>query len=151
MTSLWGRSFRKASTRREVELTIEHGGQAVSLRAFCDTGNLLRDPISGKPVVVVESDRVKAIVPPSLWRAAQAGARTGALADLPPEASGNLRLIPAKTAAGEGLLVGFLPDRLYIREEKAGGAREICALVALTRLNEHAGIEALLPGELMLS
>ena len=151
MTSLWGRSFRRTTTRREVGLVIEHGGQTVRLRAFCDSGNLLRDPISAKPVVVVEADCLRPLVPAALCRAADGAALPQAVAALPSEAASNFRLIPAKTAAGEGLLVGFLPDHIYVRENDAKEAREISALVALTKLNEKAGIEALLPGELMIS
>lgn len=151
MTGLWGRGFRRAASRREVELVVEHGGKRVQMRAFCDSGNLLRDPISAKPVIAVEAERMNGLVPTALCRAADGRALSDAVLTLPEGAHSNFRLIPAKTAAGEGLLVGFLPDHVYIREDNAKEAREVSALVALTKLNEKAGIEALLPGELMIS
>jgi hypothetical protein len=121
------------------------------MRAFCDSGNLLRDPISAKPVIAVEAERMNGLVPTALCRAADGRALSDAVLTLPEGAHSNFRLIPAKTAAGEGLLVGFLPDHVYIREDNAKEAREVSALVALTKLNEKAGMEALLPGELMIS
>ena len=151
MTALWGRGFRRAASRREVELIVEHGGQCVQMRAFCDSGNLLRDPISAKPVIAVRAERMRGLVPPALCGAAHGRALSEVVLTMPDEARKNFRLIPAQTAAGEGLLVAFLPDRVCVREDGKKEEREVSALVALTKLNEKAGIEALLPGELMLS
>ena len=151
MTALWGCGFRRAASRREVELIVEHGGQCVQMRAFCDSGNLLRDPISAKPVIAVRAERMRGLVPPALCGAAHGRALSEVVLTMPDEARKNFRLIPAQTAAGEGLLVAFLPDRVCVREDGKKEEREVSALVALTKLNEKAGIEALLPGELMLS
>ena len=151
MTALWGRGFRRAASRREVELIVEHGGQCVQMRAFCDSGNLLRDPISAKPVIAVRAERMRGLVPPALCGAAHGRALSEVVLTMPDEARKNFRLIPAQTAAGEGLLVAFLPDRVCVREDGKKEEREVSALVALAKLNEKAGIEALLPGELMLS
>lgn len=151
LTALWGRCFKRAATRRQVALTVEYRGQKAEMVAFCDSGNLLRDPISAKPVIVVEADCMRGIVPPVLSRAASGRSLTDAVSSMTGETASNFRLIPAKTAAGEGLLVAFSPDHIYVRDTDSREAREISALVALTKLNEKAGIEALLPGELLIS
>lgn len=46
-----------------IPVTIEFEGKTVRLTALCDTGNDLRDPLSGKPVLVVWSEAVRELWP----------------------------------------------------------------------------------------
>ena len=41
-------------------------GRSVRLRVLCDTGNALRDPVTGRPVLVVWEDAVRQLWPPEL-------------------------------------------------------------------------------------
>ena len=48
-------AFRRAHRRAErevVALTVTLCGKSAQLRALCDTGNELTDPVSGRPVAV---------------------------------------------------------------------------------------------------
>ena len=42
-----------------MEVTVSMAGQKQSLRVLHDTGNTLRDPVSGQPVLVVERDALR--------------------------------------------------------------------------------------------
>ena len=45
----------RVSDNRFVPIAVRHGGKSISLTALVDTGNTLRDPISGAPVVVADA------------------------------------------------------------------------------------------------
>lgn len=45
------------------EIEIFFKEKSVSIRAMIDTGNLLKDPISGMPVIVVEKQQLKELIP----------------------------------------------------------------------------------------
>lgn len=144
LTHLFGRFFRGHGTRREVTLVITYQSQCRSITALCDTGNLLRDPVGGKPCIVVDSKRLCGLLPSDLLAAARDGS--------PPSAAllsrypGRVRLIPAQSATGDGLLLGFRVDRVCI--DDGNGAHEVDALIVLTTLAGTA--DALLPPELLL-
>lgn len=113
---------------RQVELTV--GEHSVLLPAMVDTGNLLRDPITGLPVLVVPFRAVRVLLPEiARWVQHQ---------ELPPR----MRLISVRTAAGSSLLPVFRPDscRLYLN----GHSCDADVVVAVTG-QEYGGIQALVP------
>jgi hypothetical protein len=59
-----------------------------------------------------------------------------------------VRIIPAGTATGSGILYGFLPDRTLLTEEGDTAGREVDAVVAVTHIQTN-GVEALVPSDLM--
>jgi len=73
----------QGASAEPLRLTIAHQGRQAELFAKADTGNALREPFSGLPVIVC---------------AAEAGA--------------GLRLVPFQTLGGDGLLPAFKPDRV---------------------------------------
>ncbi|MDO4567473.1 MAG: sigma-E processing peptidase SpoIIGA [Clostridia bacterium] len=84
------RCIRSAQRRRALKhprVRVEHKGVVVELRAIVDSGNLLREPISGKCVVIMNADELLrfAVLP-----------------------------IPCATPAGNAVLYGFRPERLII-------------------------------------
>lgn len=101
--------------RREVEtLRICFAGKACELRVLHDTGNGLFEPVSGKPVVVL--DRAVAV---ELLGEAGRPLRDGtmaaseALARLPPRLAGRFGLLPYRAVGTEsGLLLYFRPDNV---------------------------------------
>ena len=54
-----------------VPVTLEAEGRSISLRALRDTGNTLRDPISGQPVMVVEGQKLLLLFPEAQLTPAQ--------------------------------------------------------------------------------
>lgn len=49
--------------RKEAKLCITISGKAVTLNGFIDTGNFLRDPISGRPVCIASKQAVEGLIP----------------------------------------------------------------------------------------
>ena len=113
---------------RQVELKVD--GNAVILPAMVDTGNLLRDPVTGQPVLVVPRKAAGLLFP--------AVEDMDDLRALPL----GFRLLNVRTAAGAALLPMFRPDecRLYLN----GRAVEARLLVAVAGA-EYGGVQALVP------
>ena len=45
------------------ELTLSRQGRSVTVLALRDTGNTLQDPVTGRPVVVIEGEKLQTLVP----------------------------------------------------------------------------------------
>ena len=151
LTGQWGRMLRRATGLRRCTLIVEHGGRRAEISALVDSGNLLRDPISGRSVIPVDDRVLGGILPDALMRAAVASRLSEVAGALPEDIGRRVRLIPAHGATGERLLLGFLPEHVYIRMEGQLPEREVSALVAPTRLKDQKGeIAALVPCELMI-
>lgn len=86
------------------EVIIEFMEKRIKCNSFLDTGNGLFDPISGKPVILIEDTVLKKLVNENCsveniyeW-----------------VSSDKIRLIPYKTIDHEGVLFGLILDRIYI-------------------------------------
>ncbi len=113
---------------RQVELTV--GERSILLPAMLDSGNLMRDPVTALPVLVIPLKAAYALHP-------DAG-RIDALRALPK----GFRLLHVRTAAGSALLPMFRPDRcrLYV-----DGVRQDANLLAAVAGPEYRGAQALVP------
>lgn len=150
MTALWGRCF-KQTTHKRVDVIVEQNGNSVRLAGLCDSGNLLRDPISAKVVIPTDASRLEGVLPPPLLRTALSERVSEAMEDLPAEIARAVRLIPARTAVGERMMVAFAPDAIYVCEAGQDDKRQVSALIAPTKLTDKKdGIAALVPSELMI-
>lgn len=101
-----------------VPVVLSYGGQTLRFTALRDTGNTLRDPVTGRSVLVVGADVAEKLT----------GLTAAALRD-PVETMGQLpglRLIPYKCVGNSGFLLA-----LYIPEAKIG-ERQGSAIVALS-------------------
>ena len=113
---------------RQVELEVEE--RAVILPAMLDSGNLMRDPITGLPVVVIPRRAAQTLFPDA--------EDLTELRTLPL----GFRLLNVRTAAGSGLLPMFRPDRCRIYLN--GRSCEAELLVAVAG-REYGGVQALVP------
>lgn len=87
-------------------------GHSVELRAMVDSGNLLRDPISGKSVIVADAERLESVLPPDLVRACRQGDPVRWLTTY--ENAKRARPIPTRTATGQSILLALVPDSLTL-------------------------------------
>lgn len=113
---------------KQVEIT--HEGRSVLLPAMLDSGNLVRDPLSLTPVIVVPEAGIRPLFPElrSLC----------ALEELPV----GFRLLRVRTAAGSGLWPLFRPDRCRVYVN--GQVTQARAMVAVAG-SAYGGIQALVP------
>ncbi len=129
--SLFRRMFpRESSGTPACKLVIRHKGSQVQLFAKADSGNALREPFSGLPVIVCHADCLKGVAPsPALNFLSSFDASSTY-----PDTQG-LRLIPFETVGGQGLLPAFKPDAVTIT--KTG--QELDCYIALTQRPFAAG------------
>ena len=113
---------------RQVEVHVED--RAVILPAMLDSGNLLNDPITNLPVLVIPQKAAGTLFPDVR--------DLGCLQSLPL----GFRLLNVRTAAGSSLLPMFRPDecRIYVN----GSACKAELLVAIAG-REYGGVQALVP------
>ena len=128
-----------------VGVSVELAQRRVSLTALCDSGNTLRDPISGRQMLVVWAERLKELWPPE-WRSALT---VESLAE-PVQAMEQLndkrfRLIPYRSVGvSSGLLLAVRCDCVSVN-----GVRYPDLLVALSpsEVSDSGGYHALWGGE----
>ena len=148
ITLLGGRFFAGKTAQRQAEVEVRYGGKSVCLQAMTDSGNLLCEPISGRPCIVVELAALERILPEEILRAARTDPTEG-ITRISREHAKNLRLIPTRTAAGEGMLIGVRMERIRVRTNRED--KDVDAVVALADLGGTAGgKDALLPARLLL-
>ena len=116
--------------RELVPISVTYGGQTVRALALRDTGNTLRDPITGEAVTVLSPEVGQRL-----------GLSVAVLKDPAGAMTLGLRLIPARTVGGGGLLAAVRCEKLEINGRPGG------TMVAFAR--EHFGngeYEALIGG-----
>lgn len=101
-----------------LSVELNHGEKSVRLTALKDTGNSLRDPITGREVLVVGVEAAETLTGLS---AAQLRRPLDTISMLP-----GLRLIPYKTVSGRGFLLA-----MPMQDVKIGSYRGSC-LVAFS-------------------
>lgn len=98
------------------DIQINTEGKSVILNAKLDTGNALREPFSGLPVVVVQHKSVEKIIPESIkiYFYAFNACGSSATSAYDNQKFKDFRLIPYKTISGTGLLPAFKPEYIKI-------------------------------------
>ncbi|MBO7148362.1 MAG: sigma-E processing peptidase SpoIIGA [Clostridia bacterium] len=120
---IFERVMRSRKSINGTELLIEHNGKSRRVSLFSDSGNLLCEPISGKPAIIVGADRLAGLLPESILA-------NDAASTLGSTHSTRFRLIPATGVCGSGLLLGFVPDSLKLEGEDR---RELDAIIAIDK------------------
>lgn len=137
----------RRSNIRECILTVTVNGKSITVTAFADTGNLVKDPLSGKRIVLVDRNELSKIADISQFD----DFVNGIARDNPTVHS--LRLVPVKTASGRSLLCAALPDSLSASvTTKRGKSANISldALIAPSDIKNSAeGALAVIPAEIL--
>ena len=124
-------------SRKTKSVTVEAVlmGRSITLRAMVDSGNLLRDPMSGRSVIVADRRTLSKILPNGFPKEGETCKDHGL--------ARRLRIIPTQTATGESFLTAVIPDRLTVIEN--GERRNSDYLIAPADLGGAAnGFDALI-------
>ncbi len=92
---------RSLGKREIYTLVVTNAGKTVTLLAFLDTGNRLREPFSDAPVIVAKKSKLKDLV-----------------------GTCETRIIPAGTVSSSSLLVAFKPEKLVLKSSKSSETLE---------------------------
>lgn len=147
VTALRGAKFiKKLPSRRTADIELYFCKKNIKLCGMVDTGNIVHDPISGKPIIIVNAHDVISIIPPQIKDAILSGC-VQQLENIPSQYIGKVRLIPGESVSGHCLLIGLVPDKIIISNEKKSA--EVSALFAPAVLNSLPhGCSAIIPGDL---
>lgn len=89
------RKYRRHKAALTCKVMIKHGQSRVQLEALYDTGNSLRDPVSGRPVSILEKKLLQMIL------------RQSGRENLP-------RVIPYRTISQEGILEAYTLEEMEV-------------------------------------
>lgn len=109
---------------------IRYNGETVSCKGKIDTGNHLREPFSGEPVIVADARLFHSYPNPQT----------------PCVGGKRMRLVPFTSVGGEGLLPAVKPEKVVLCYGK--NQRETNGYVAFYK-GLDGGIEALVPSEMI--
>ena len=141
-----GNVFKKRSTQKMVDIEITLRGNSITLCGITDTGNLLHDPASGKPVVITDIKDTLPILPDIIKESVLSG-NIELISELPSQYMNKIRIIPCSSISGEKLILGIVPDKIIIHNEK--GENNVSALFAPINITSlPKGCNAIIPGEL---
>ena len=147
LTLIGGRFFRSRSSVGSVKVELTYGKGKATFSAVVDSGNFLRDPISGRPCIVVDSSLLADIFPPKLLKMAERG-ELCALGEGDENIKRSIRLVPSATAVGEKMMIGVRTDK--IRIDSGRGFCESDAIVVISRIAYlRDGARALVPSEIL--
>lgn len=117
LISIFCRIYKESKSTSYKEVCVYIGGKHTCFRALIDTGNMLSEPISNTPVMVVELEKLRNVLPEKLYDTLEsADISDNVLFDDEKDSfKSRIRIIPY-TSLGEqnGLLMGFKPDSVTV-------------------------------------
>lgn len=109
------------------EILIRANGKTVALKAKVDTGNTLKEPFSGVPVVVASYVSVEMLAPTAIKAQIPLHSKNLSWKNINTNNGlKNIRLIPFKTVTGDGLFPAFKADFIEIQGEKKEAYIAVC-------------------------
>ncbi len=114
----------KVHVNRQIPVILRHRGAELRMTAFCDTGNLLRDPYCKKPVHVVSSEVLSSFL-----------SETG---------EDRYRLIPYETVTGKELMKSYTFDELILCKKTPIVLKNVVIGMARNELFRGKSIQLLL-------
>ncbi len=146
-TLLGGKFFKRRAERQHTSVHIELDGKKATLKALCDSGNMLCEPISGKACIIADIDALDGILPVCMKDAVKNKSMEVYLENS--NLARRIRLIPTHTATSDGILIAIRCDFLGVGDGK--NMHGVEALLALSVIGDSAdGAEALVPASLMM-
>ncbi len=131
-----GRLFRTTAAVEAVSVSVCFGAKSKTLRLLCDSGNLLRDPYNGRPVIVLEASCLDALLGTD-------GFHRKPLVHTEEAVARHFHYIPIHTASGEGVLGAFNADELTLFG--AHGKTKLEAMLAIDENGSYGEYDGIFP------
>jgi len=139
----FGRGINKHGSAQYVELHISHHAKKINITALSDSGNLLTEPISGLPVVILCKNMASEILSADMYNAV-VELNTTELSNY----TNRVRMVLYETVSGKGIIGAFKPDKITVN------GIEVSAWVAVSdklTLGKEAKCSAIIPQALVRS
>ncbi len=135
-----GKIIKKKTAEKTCSLLIAFNQNTITLEALIDSGNLLREPLSGKPVIVASYSYMRKLIPIELiplFKSKDTSCLENNIF------SSKIRIIPISTVGGNNLLFGLLADKVFLNK------KEIDVYIAITSdRDSFGGFPAVVPLEI---
>lgn len=129
--------FSRASSERSVIVELKMLGRTLTLEALTDTGNLLKEPSTMRPVILIKENALEQTFPELCTDVSKICTLDAALVK-------RICLIPMSKVGSKSLLVGFRPDEINVISESK--KHSIDAVIAQdTEEGTYGGFYALMP------
>ena len=102
--------LRREKPKKRAKVTVAFQNKRVFLDCFFDSGNLLRDPFTGTPVIIVKFQKLCELIGYENAKLLD----EEKICDLPEHLQKRIRLIPAKTVIDKAILPGICPDSVIV-------------------------------------
>lgn len=139
LAKLFSGIMSKRCALHQCEISLKIGGATRELTALVDSGNLIADPISEKPVVFISRAFWDMI--PEKHRSAMKGESDNSDDFL------GVRIIPCSTVGGSGVIYAIMPDLFYIKTKDEYEARDV--LISVGENESYGGNDALVPSSII--
>ena len=131
-----------------LEIEVYFGDKKISTKAMIDTGNMLKEPITNVPVIIVEHVVLYEVIPKSILNNIDK-ILVGNFEDVPTEIkkeyATKLKFIPfSSIGKANGMLLGIKADKLVVKNEE--GSNEIYKIIiaiynkSLTKRGEYQAL-----------
>ena len=128
--------IKKRLLSKVIQIEIYHQGERAVFSGLVDSGNLLREPMTGYPVILVKPRPLEGILSGEMMEVLKVGLSEGSVGIL---------AVPMSCGGNNRLIFGFIPDALFISGGK-NGRSEAKAVIAMDNLGEsYAGCQCLVP------
>lgn len=135
LLSLASRKLARHGPRELRRVVVSVGGRSVDLTALVDSGNTLRDPVTGAGVVVAQGERLAPLLPP------EADYRNPCQALPALKDPRRFRLLPYRSVGvDQGLLLAVRADRVAVNGRELG---ERLVALSPTPVSDGGGYDAL--------
>lgn len=138
-TYLGGKILRRRLLRKSASVTVNFDKKSITFSAMYDSGNLLSDSISGRPVIVADKRHSKELLGFEINTDTALNATDEKILH-------RLVFVPYTTASGQKLMTAFRPDKIEISAKNHN--REVAALIGFADVSCVEGCTALIPPEL---
>ena len=128
---------------KSLKIKIFLSGKCTSFDALCDSGNLLRDPFSSAPVILVSHEVLTPLLPHKTIKAMLENDESITAENL------KIRLIPQCSANDSRLLCAFFPDRITVSSKKRSVDAKCLIAVSPHHNTYFAGFAATAPSILI--
>ena len=106
-------------------MMIQYNNKRVFLNGIVDTGNVLKDPVSSMPVLMIDKQVLCKLFSPSTMP-------NNLCEFVNPE---DFRVIPYKTISDQGIIYGFIPEKLFLEDKEI---KDIIVAVAPSPISSDA-------------
>ena len=121
---------------RPVTVTFRHKGKKESLRLLCDSGCLVREPISSLPVLMISPKKFDSLFPDSDLHNTETALRY------------RLRCVPIQNVSGSGVIPAVMPSELTCQKENEPPAA-FSALLGRALTDAFSGYDGIFPSSLL--